>query len=135
MNNQDNQTFEYTYCAKEREEIKAIRQKYAAQEQPEDKLAAIRRLDAQVTKKATAVSLVLGILGALIMGSGMSLTMTDIGELLGLNATLAMLGGIGVGVAGMVMAGVAYPVYNRIVKTQREKIAPQILRLSDELLQ
>ncbi len=135
MNNQDNQTFEYTYCAKEREEIKAIRQKYAAQEQPEDKLAAIRRLDAQVTKKATAVSLVLGILGALIMGSGMSLTMTDIGELLGLNATLAMLVGIGVGVAGMVMAGVAYPVYNRIVKTQREKIAPQILRLTDELLQ
>ena len=135
MNNQDNQTFEYTYCAKEREEIKAIRQKYAAQEQPEDKLAAIRRLDAQVTEKATAVSLVLGILGALIMGSGMSLTMTDIGELLGLNATLAMLVGIGVGVAGMVMAGVAYPVYNRIVKTQREKIAPQILRLTDELLQ
>ena len=135
MNNQDNQTFEYTYCAKEREEIKAIRQKYAAQEQPEDKLAAIRRLDAQVTEKATAVSLVLGILGALIMGSGMSLTMTDIGELLGLNATLAMLVGIAVGVAGMVMAGVAYPVYNRIVKTQREKIAPQILRLTDELLQ
>lgn len=135
MNNQDNQTFEYTYCAKEREEIKAIRQKYAAQEQPEDKLAAIRRLDAQVTEKATAVSLVLGILGALIMGSGMSLTMTDIGELLGLNATLAMLVGIAVGIVGMVMAGVAYPVYNRIVKTQREKIAPQILRLTDELLQ
>lgn len=135
MNNQDNQTFEYTYCAKEREEIKAIRQKYAAQELPEDKLAAIRRLDAQVTEKATAVSLVLGILGALIMGSGMSLTMTDIGELLGLNATLAMLVGIAVGVAGMVMTGVAYPVYNRIVKTQREKIAPQILRLTDELLQ
>ncbi len=135
MNNQENQTFEYTYCAKEREEIKAIRQKYVAQEQPEDKLAAIRRLDAQVTEKATVVSLVLGILGALIMGSGMSLAMTDIGELLGLNATMAMLVGICVGVVGMVMAGVAYPVYNRIVKKQREKIAPEILRLTDELLQ
>ena len=135
MNNQENQTFEYTYCAKEREEIKAIRQKYAAQGQPEDKLATIRRLDAQVTEKATVVSLVLGILGALIMGSGMSLVMTDISEILGLNATLAMLVGIGVGVVGMVMAGVAYPVYNRIVKKQREKIAPEILRLTDELLQ
>ncbi len=135
MNNQDNQTFEYTYCAKEREEIKAIRQKYAAQEQPEDKLAALRRLDAQVTEKATVVSLVLGILGALIMGSGMSLAMTDIGELLGLNATQAMLVGIGVGVVGMVMAGMAYPAYNRMVKKQREKIAPEILRLTDELLQ
>ncbi len=133
MNDQDNQTFEYTYCAKEQEEIKAIRQKYAAQEQPEDKLATIRRLDAQVTEKATVVSLVLGILGALIMGSGMSLAMTDIGELLGLNATLAMLVGIGVGVVGMVMAGMAYPAYNRIVKKQREKIAPEILRLTDEL--
>ena len=135
MNNQENQTFEYTYRAKEREEIKAIRQKYATQEQPEDKLATIRRLDAQVTEKATGVSLVLGILGALIMGSGMSLAMTDIGELLGLNATLAMLVGICVGLVGMVVAGMAYPVYNRIVKTQREKIAPEILRLTDELLQ
>ena len=124
MNNQDNQTFEYTYSAQRQQEV-----------EPEDKLAAIRRLDAQVTEKATVVSLVLGILGALIMGSGMSLTMTDIGELLGLNATLAMLVGIAVGIVGMVMAGVAYPVYNRIVKTQREKIAPQILRLTDELLQ
>ena len=135
MNNQDNQTFEYTYCAKEREEIKAIRQKYAAQEQPEDKLVALRRLDAQVTEKATVVYLVLGILGALIMGSGMSLAMTDIGELLGLNAAMAMLVGIGVGVVGMVMAGMAYPAYNRMVKKQREKIAPEILRLTDELLQ
>lgn len=135
MNNQENQTFEYTYCAKEREEIKAIRQKYAAQEQPEDKLAALRRLDAQVTEKATVVSLVLGILGALIMGSGMSLAMTDIGEVFGLNATQAMLVGIGVGVVGMVMAGMAYPAYNRMVKKQREKIAPEILRLTDELLQ
>ncbi|MBQ6889889.1 MAG: hypothetical protein IJN53_02585 [Oscillospiraceae bacterium] len=135
MNNQENQTFEYTYCAKEREEIKAIRQKYAAQEQPEDKLTALRRLDAQVTEKATVVSLVLGILGALIMGSGMSLAMTDIGEVFGLNAAPAMLVGIGVGVVGMVMAGMAYPAYNRMVKKQREKIAPEILRLTDELLQ
>ncbi len=135
MNNQENQTFEYTYCAKEQEEIKAIRQKYEAKQPPEDKMATLRRLDAQVTEKATVVSLVLGILGTLIMGSGMSLIMTDIGSFLGLNATLAMLVGIGVGVVGMVMAGMAYPVYNRIVKKQREKIAPEILRLTDELLQ
>ncbi len=134
MENKENQTFQYTYCAKEQEEIKAIRQKYEAKQPPEDKMATLRRLDAQVTEKATVVSLVFGILGTLIMGSGMSLIMTDIGSFLGLNATLAMLVGIGVGVVGMVMAGMAYPVYNRIVKKQREKIAPEILRLTDELL-
>lgn len=130
----DNNTFNYTYCAKEQEEIKAIRQKYAAQEQPEDKLAALRRLDAQVTQKATVVSLVLGILGALIMGSGMSLIMTDLGSFLDLSKMAALAVGIAVGIVGIVLAGLAYPAYNRIVKKQREKIAPEILRLTDELL-
>lgn len=134
MENQENQTFEYTYCAKEQEEIKAIRKKYNAPEQTEDKLATLRRLDAQVTEKATIVSLMLGILGALIMGSGMSLIMTDLGSYFGLNTTAAMLVGIPVGVVGMGLACLAYPMYNRIVAKQREKIAPEILRLTDELL-
>ena len=134
MENKENQTFEYTYCAKEQEEIKAIRQKYEAKQPPEDKMATLRRLDAQVTEKATVVSLVLGILGALIMGSSMSLIMTDMGSYFGLNTTATMLVGIPVGIAGMVLACLAYPMYNRIVKKQREKIAPEIIRLTDELL-
>ena len=57
--------------------------------------------------------------------------MTDIGAALG---RLAMMVGIAVGLVGMVLAALAYPVYNRVLKKQRQKIAPQILHLSEELL-
>ncbi|MBE6783608.1 MAG: hypothetical protein E7536_06315 [Ruminococcaceae bacterium] len=128
----ENKTFNYTYSAKEQEEIKAIRQKYASPEKAEDKMAQLRRLDAAVTQKATTVSLVLGIIGTLVMGMGMSLVMTDIGEMLG--TTLAMIIGICVGIAGVILVCIAYPVYNRILKKKRKEIAPEIIRLTDELM-
>ncbi len=126
--------FNYTYSAKEQEEIKAIRKKYATPEQPEDKMAQLRRLDAGVTQKATSASLVFGIIGALVLGSGMSLAMTDIGKIIGLFGGTAMLTGILIGIVGIVLVCVAYPIYNAIVKKEREKIAPEIIRLTDELM-
>lgn len=126
--------FNYTYSAKEQEEIKKIREKYEEKEKTQDKMTQLRNLDAAVTKKATVVSLVFGIIGALIMGSGMSLVMTDIGEILNLEGTASLVIGIVTGIIGMVLVGCAYPVYNRIVKKERKKIAPQILNLADELL-
>lgn len=132
MENKEKETFNYTYSAKEQEEIKAIRKKYAVQEQTEDKMAQLRRLDAGVYSKASTASLVVGIIGALIMGIGMSLVMTDIGEVLG--TVLAMIIGISVGIVGIVLVCLAYPIYNRTLKREREKIAPEILRLTDELM-
>jgi len=132
MENKEKDTFNYTYSAKEQEEIKAIRKKYAVQEQTEDKMAQLRRLDAGVYSKASTASLVVGIIGALIMGIGMSLVMTDIGEVLG--TVLAMIIGISIGIVGIVLVCLAYPIYNRTLKREREKIAPEILRLTDELM-
>lgn len=129
---ENKESFNYTYSAKEQEEIKAIRKKYAVQEQTEDKMAQLRRLDAAVTQKATSVSLVFGIIGALIMGMGMSLIMTEIGAFLG--TVLAMVVGIGLGVIGIILVCLAYPLYNRTLKKEREKIAPEILRITDELM-
>lgn len=134
MENKEKDTFNYTYSAKEQEEIKAIRKKYAAPEQAEDKMAQLRRLDAAVTQKATTVSLVFGIIGALILGIGMSLAMTDIGKMIGLAGGMAMLIGILIGIVGIVLVCVAYPIYNCIIKKEREKIAPEIIRLTDELM-
>ncbi len=131
---ENNEKFHYTYSAKEQEEIKAIRKKYAAPDETEDKMAQLRRLDASVTQKATTVSLVLGIIGALILGTGMSLAMTDIGTMIGLSGGMAMLVGIVIGIVGAVLACVAYPIYNCIVKKEQEKIAPEIIRLTDELI-
>jgi len=124
--------FHYTYSAKEQEEIKHIRNKYTAPTQTEDKMTQLRRLDAGVYSKAATAALVVGILGALIMGSGMSLVMTKIGAMLG--SVLSMIVGIGVGLIGIVLVCLAYPIYNRTLKKEREKIAPEILRLTDELL-
>lgn len=128
----NNEGFNYTYSAKEQEEIKAIRKKYAVSKEAEDKMTQLRRLDASVYSKASTAALIVGIVGALIMGIGMSLCMTDIGAVLG--TVLAMVIGIGIGVVGIVLVCLAYPIYNRTLKKEREKIAPEILRLTDELM-
>ena len=121
--------FSFTYSAEQQKEIEAIRKKYLPKEA--DKMEQLRKLHAVPTQKAQAVSLAVGIIGALIMGTGMSLAMTEIGAVLG---SLAMVLGIVVGIVGMVLVALAYPIYNRVLKKQRERIAPEILRLSDELL-
>ena len=134
MDNKEKETFNYTYSAKEQEEIKRIRKKYAAPEEKEDKMARLRSLDASVYSKATTASLVVGIIGALIMGTGMSLVMTDLGEVLGAYQNAALYIGILVGIIGIVLVGCAYPVYNRVLKKERERIAPEILLLTEELM-
>ena len=121
--------FSFTYSAEQQKEVEAIRKKYLPQEP--DKMEQLRRLHAIPNQKAQAASLAVGVAGALILGTGMSLCMTEIGAALG---RLVMTVGIAVGLVGMVLAALAYPVYTRVLKKQREKIAPEILRLSDELL-
>ena len=133
-NNNENNGFQYTYSAKEQAELKRIREKYTAPTEAEDKMTRLRRLDASVTNTAQAVALVFGVIGALILGFGMSLCMTDIGAILGSHSDMAMVIGIIVGVIGGVLASLAYPIYNVIVKVKRKKLAPEIIRLTDELM-
>ena len=125
-------SFKYTYSAKEQDEIKRIRQKYQSQE--EDSMTRLRKLDASATSKATVIALVLGIVGALILGMGMSLIMTDLAVLLGMTGMTNIIVGIITGVLGVILAALAYPVYCKVLKREREKIAPEILRLTDELM-
>lgn len=125
-------SFKYTYSAKEQDEIKRIRQKYQSQE--EDSMTRLRKLDASATSKATIIALVLGIVGALILGMGMSLIMTDFAALLGMTGMTNMIVGIITGVSGIILAALAYPVYSKVLKRERERIAPEILRLTDELM-
>ena len=129
---ENKESFEFTYSAKEQEEIKKIRNKYTVPEETEDKMAQLRRLDASVYSKATTAALVIGIIGALVMGLGMSLVMTDIGAALG--TILAMIVGVGIGVIGIVLICLAYPMYTHTLKKEREKIAPEVIRLTDELM-
>lgn len=125
----NNETFKLTYSAQQQEELLSIRKKYVQPE--ENKMEQLRALDAGVGKKATAISIAVGIVGAIVMGLGMSFVMSDFGSILG---SYALLAGIVIGVIGMAILACAYPLYNRILKKEREKIAPEILRLTDELM-
>lgn len=123
------ESFSYTYSAAQQQEVENIRKKYLPKE--EDKMEQLRKLHYSATQKAQAWSIALGTVGTLIMGIGMSLAMSDFGNVLG---AYAMPAGIIVGVIGMVLLALAYPVYNHVLKKERARIAPEILRLTDELL-
>ena len=122
-------SFEYTYSAERQQEVEAIRKKYLPRE--EDKMEKLRRLHHSATKKAQSASIAMGVIGALILGTGMSMTMTDFGAVFG---SFSMILGIIVGLVGMVLVALAWPVYNRVLKTERERNAPEILKLTDELM-
>ena len=119
----EKEIFEYTYSAPQKSEVQKIREKYLPREVT--KLEQLRALDAGVTRRGTAVSLVHGILYALVLGLGMSCCMVWAGNL--------FLPGILIGGIGLAGLAATYPIYNHIVKQDREKIAPEILRLTEEL--
>lgn len=134
MNNKEKETFHYTYSAKQQKEINTIRNKYLPPEEQEDKMAQLRKLDASVTKKATIHAVVIGIIGALILGLGMSLAMTEIAEIINLQKNISIIIGIIIGLIGIVFVCLAYPIYNRTLRKERERIAPKIIKLTDELM-
>lgn len=129
MENREN-SFNFTYSAAQQEEVRKIRDKYLAKE--ESKLEHLRKLDRVPYQKAQTAALTIGILGTLILGLGMSLCMTELSGFLGGYAWFV---GIPVGLSGIALVALAYPVYNRILKRERQRIAPEILRLSEELMQ
>lgn len=120
------ETFTYTYSATQREEIKRIREKYAPPTQEEDKMERLRKLDRDVTKPGLTAALVVGFVSTLVMGFGMCCTMVW-GERL-------FVPGIVIGVTGIAGICAAYPIYIRVTKRRREKLAPEIMRLTDELM-
>ena len=119
----EKEIFEYTYSAPQQSEVQKIREKYLPKEVT--KLDQLRALDAGVTKRGTAVSMVHGILYALVLGLGMSCCMVWADKL--------FLPGVLIGCIGLAGVAATYPIYNHIVRQDREKIAPEILRLTEEL--
>ena len=127
MDLNNNESFSYSYSAREQEEIRRIREKYTAPQERETKMERLRRLDSGVTQKAAMWSLVTGIISALIMGTGMSMCMVFMG--------IWFIPGIIIGCVGLVGVVMAYPVYLRITEKERARVAPEILALTEELMQ
>lgn len=122
MDKQD-QSFHYTYSAKQKEEIDGIRQKYLPR--TEDKMEQLRRLDRSTETLGMAAALAAGVTGTLVFGLGMC-CVTVWGNAL---FVLGILVGL-IGIAGM---AAAFPLYKRITRARRAKIAPEILKLADEV--
>lgn len=121
------ETFTYTYSASEREEIRSIRAKYAPPTGEETTMEQLRRLDASATRGAAVTALIVGIVSTLVLGVGMCCTMLSGWERF---FVLGIVVGL-LGIAGMLAA---YPLYTHMVRRKRAKLAPEILRLADELM-
>lgn len=122
---EDKETFYYNYSARQQTEVQKIRDKYIEKE--EDKLTKLRPLDQQATRPGLIVSLLLGVVSTLVFGLGMCCTMVWTADW--------FVPGIIIGVIGMIGMALSYPVYVKITRHQRKKLAPEIIALSDELLQ
>lgn len=123
---ENNEGFSYTYSAAQQQEVERIRKKYLPETKEEDKLARLRRLDESCTGKATALSLIVGVVGTLLLGVGMCCTLVW--------SEGWFIPGIVIGVVGIGVLCCAYPLYNRVLEKERQRIAPEILRLTEELL-
>lgn len=123
-NRNGHESFTYTYSAKQQEELKRIRQRYLPPE--EDKMSKLIRPDRSASKKGTLAAIIIGVVGTMLLGIGMCCTMVWIDTL--------FVPGIILGIIGFALIAVANPLYNHITKKERECIAPEIIRLTDELL-
>lgn len=110
--------------------VQKIRTQYTEKQATE--LDALRELDAKVKRPANVFAYGFGSISAIIMGGGMSLVMTDIGSTIGMENT--MIPGVIIGIVGMLMAIINYPIYKRILSSRRKKYADQIMKLSNKIM-
>ncbi len=115
--------FEFEYSARKQKEIEEIKKKYLPKE--EDKMETLRKLDRSAEQKGTMYSVIIGTIGTLLLGIGMSIIMTG--------AAAHFVLGIVIGVVGIAVLAPAYPIFRKVTEEQRKKIAPQILALTEEL--
>lgn len=110
-----------------------IRTQYMEKEEKSTDLDKLKELDRKVKRPANVFAYTFGTISALIMGSGMSFVMTDIGEKLGLGDM--MVPGIVIGVVGMIIALVNYPIYKKLLGSRKQKYAKKIIELSEKIME
>ena len=121
MDNKD--TFEYNYSAERAKKVEAIRRKY--EEPAEDKFEQLKALDRQAERRGQILSIAIGIIGTLILGTGMSIVMAG--------QAPYFIAGIVIGIVGALTLSTAYPVYKKVTKIDRDKVAGQVLELAKQI--
>ena len=110
--------------------VQKIRTQYTEKEC--SALDELKQLDAKVKRPANVFAYLFGSVGAIIMGSGMSLVMTDIAEIISLENPMPA--GIAIGIVGLIMAVINFPLYKKILGSRRKKHADKIIALSDQIM-
>ena len=125
--NRQNEKFTYTYSVptvSERREIEDIRRQYSAPQEPQSALARLKELDARVKRTPAVFAMIMGVCGLLVFGLGFTMVLE----------WAMFAGGIAVAAVGALMMAAAYPIFKTVLKRLKKKYAPEILKLSDELL-
>ncbi|MGN0587179.1 MAG: dihydropteridine reductase [Oscillospiraceae bacterium] len=112
--------------------VQKIRTQYMEKDSSQEELDALKELDAEVKRPANVFGYVFGAVSAIIMGAGMSLVMTDVGAQLGISAPLVP--GVIIGLIGLLMAIINYPIFKKILASRKEKYSGRILELSEKIM-
>ena len=120
----ENKPFTYNYSAVRNKEVESIRRKYLPEE--ESKLETLKRLDYKVQSAGMIESLCIGIIGALVFGIGVCFFLDVFAGAVWLTALFMII--------GTLLMIPAYPIYRRIARQTKEKLTPEILRLSEEIM-
>lgn len=119
------ETFSYTYSSRQQEEILAIQQKFLPP--VENKMERLRRLDRQADLPGIVAAVLVGLVGALLLGLGIYCVTAA-------RWRACFVPGIALGCAGLLVMAAAMPVNRLLTGYMRKKMAPQVMALTEELL-
>lgn len=111
-----------TAAAQDQKRAEAIRRQYISRE--DNKIEQLRKLDSKVKAPGRILAGVMGVAGTLVMGAGMSLVMVWSNMVLGL----------ALGIPGLAVALLAYPLYTLVTNGRKKKYTAEIMRLSGDLM-
>ena len=120
----ENKPFTYNYSAVRNKEVKNIRRKYLPEE--ESKLETLKRLDCKVQSAGMIESLCFGIIGALVFGVGMCFFLEVFAGATWITVLFMII--------GTLLMIPAYPIYKKIARKTKAELTPEILRLSEEIM-
>lgn len=123
----DNAEFNYTYASlsqAEKKQVENIKRQYGAASQKDGDLDELLRLDKKVKTIPKTIATIVGVVGTLVLGSGMSIVMVWENVVVG-----SIIGAIGV------LACIVAPLLHKVIFSNlKNKYSSQIIKLSDRLL-
>ena len=110
--------------------VEKIRDSYVAKEHKKTPVEELKALDRKVKNPGIVFAYIYGVLGSLILGTGMCFAM----DVFVLNSKLWLTIGVVIGIIGIIMVSTTYPIFLRIMNNRKAKYSSEILSKSDEIL-